>query len=307
MKILVTGGAGFIGSHVVDAYVELGHEVVVADDLSVGKRENVNAAARLETVDITQPEFIELVLREKPDVVNHHAAQTSVRVSVSDPLDDCRRNVLGSLNVIEAARQAGVAKVIYISSGGAIYGEPERLPCDEDHPIRPDSPYGATKHAPEHYLDIYARVHGLRYTTLRYGNVYGPRQDPHGEAGVVAIFTAQMLAGEPVTINGTGEQQRDFVYVEDVKAANVAALSLGADTAFNIGSGRGTTVNDIFRLLRDATNYPHPAHFGPAKAGETFRIVLGIARAASGLDWTPRVDLADGLHRTVASFNPATA
>jgi UDP-glucose 4-epimerase len=302
MKILVTGGAGFIGSNVVDRYVELGHEVLVVDDLSVGKAANVNQRATLHQIDVATDAFVALVLRERPDVINHHAAQTSVRVSVEEPLDDCRRNVLASLNVLEAARQAGTSKVIYISSGGAIYGEPVSLPCGEDNPIRPDSPYGASKHAPEHYLDIYARLYGLRFTTLRYGNVYGPRQDPFGEAGVVAIFTARMLAGEAAVINGTGEQERDFVYVADVMDANVAALEMGDGEAVNIGSGYGTSVNEIFRLLADATGYTRDPEYAPPKPGETFKIYLDVSRAERVLNWRPRTSLTDGLAQTVASL-----
>jgi UDP-glucose 4-epimerase len=302
MKILVTGGAGFIASHVVDRYVELGHEVLVVDDLSTGKKANVHALAALHQMDVGSSSFMELVREERPDVINHHAAQTSVRVSVDDPLDDCRRNILASLNLIEAARQAGVGKVMYVSSGGAVYGEPVSLPCAEDNPIRPDSPYGASKHAPEHYLDIYHRLYGLQYTVLRYGNVYGPRQDPFGEAGVIAIFTARMLAGEPVTINGSGEQERDFVYVGDVVEANVMALNAGNAEAFNIGAGVGTSVNEIFRLLKNATGYEREAEYGPAKAGETFRIYLDISRAARTLDWRPAMDLQSGLTKTVESL-----
>lgn len=305
MKILVTGGAGFIGSNVVDAYVEAGHQVLVVDDLSTGKRDNVNPAAALHEVDIASPAFVELIRTERPDVINHHAAQTSVRHSVGNPLDDCRRNILGSLNVIEAAREAGVGKLIYISSGGAIYGEPTTLPCPEEHPIVPDSPYGASKHAPEHYLDIYGRLHGLPYTVLRYGNVYGPRQDPFGEAGVIAIFTAQMLAGQPTTINGSGDQERDFVYVGDVVRANLRALETGDGEAFNIGSGEGTTINQIFTLLKEATGYEHDVIHGPAKAGETFRIYLNITKAERGLGWRPEVSLRDGLMQTVESLRPA--
>jgi UDP-glucose 4-epimerase len=302
MKILVTGGAGFIASHVVDRYVELGHEVLVVDDLSTGKKANVNERAALHQMDVGSSAFVELVREERPDVINHHAAQTSVRVSVDDPLNDCRRNVLASLNLIDAARRAGVGKVIYISSGGAIYGEPVSLPCSEDNPIRPDSPYGASKHAPEHYLDIYQRVHGLNYTVLRYGNVYGPRQDPFGEAGVIAIFTARMLAGEETVINGSGEQERDFVYVGDVVEANVAALERGDADAFNIGAGEGTSINEIFRLLKDATGYARDAQYGPARAGETFKIFLDITRAAVGLGWRPEMDLQTGLRTTVESL-----
>ncbi len=307
MKILVTGGAGFIGSNVVDAYVAAGHQVLIADDLSAGKRENVNPGATLHVVDIASPDFVSLVRAEKPDVINHHAAQTSVRHSVGNPLDDCRRNILGSLNVIDAARDAGVGKVIYISSGGAIYGEPSTLPCPEDHPIVPDSPYGASKHAPEHYLDIYGRMYGLRYTVLRYGNVYGPRQDPFGEAGVIAIFTAQMLAGGSITINGSGEQERDFVYVGDVVRANLLALDAGDGEAFNIGTGEGVSINDIFRQLKDATGYHHDVNYGPEKPGETFRIYLNISKAERDLVWRPEVTLSDGLRETVESLRPVSS
>jgi UDP-glucose 4-epimerase len=299
MKILVTGGAGFIGSNVVDAYVEQGHEVHVADDLSTGKQGNINQQATLHTVDIASPEFTSLVKQLRPDVINHHAAQTSVRKSVEDPLDDCRRNILGSLNVIDSAHKAGVGKMIYVSSGGAIYGEPESLPCPEDNPIKADSPYGASKHGPEHYLDIYHRLHGLNYTTLRYGNVYGPRQDPFGEAGVIAIFTARMLAGESAVINGTGKQERDFVYVGDIVRANVAALERGDAQAVNIGAGVGTSINEIFDLLKAATDYQRDAVHGPAKAGETFQIYLDISRAQRILGWAPQVSLTEGLALTV--------
>ena len=302
MRILVTGGAGFIGSHVVDAYVAAGHAVTVVDDLSMGQPANLNPAAQFEQLDICSPAFIDAVARMQPEVINHHAAQTSVRLSVSDPLNDCQRNVLGSLQVLEAARRAGVRKVIYISSGGAIYGEPEALPCREDHPIRPDSPYGATKHAPEHYLDIYQRTYGLEYTTLRYGNVYGPRQDPLGEAGVIAIVTAQMLRGQPVTINGSGEQERDYVYIADAVRANVAALERGTNRAYNIASGEGTSVNTLVAQLRTATGYAPEPTYGPAKSGETFRIYLDISRAEADLGWTPTTSLADGIQATIDSL-----
>jgi UDP-glucose 4-epimerase len=302
MKILVTGGAGFIGSHVVDAYVEQGHEVLIADDLSNGRRANVNPAATLHEVDVASPAFQQLVERERPDVINHHAAQVSVRQSVIDPLDDAYRNIRASLNVLEAARKSGVGKVIYISSGGAIYGEPVSLPCTEENPIRPDSPYGISKHTPEHYLELYGRLYGLRHTTLRYGNVYGPRQDPHGEAGVIAIFTAKMLAGEQAVIYGSGEQERDFVYVGDVVDANIAALERGDGEAVNIGMGVGTSVNRIFALLAVETTYGRPAVYEPARPGETFRIYLDISRAERLLGWTPKVSLEDGIARTVASL-----
>lgn len=302
MRIVVTGGAGFIGSHVVDAYVGLGHEVLIIDDLSAGRREQVNPQARFAEADIASPELGDLLRDFRPEVINHHAAQTSVRNSVSDPLNDCRRNIVGSINLLEAAWQAGVGKIIYISSGGAIYGEPETLPCPENNPIAADSPYGVSKHTVEHYLGLYSSLHGLRYTTLRYGNVYGPRQDPHGEAGVVAIFAAQMLADEQAVINGTGEQQRDYVYIADAVRANVAALDGGDGEALNIASGVGTSVNEIFALIKGATGYERDAVHGPAKAGETFRIFLDIRRAQTVLGWTPEVSLEDGIAQTVASL-----
>jgi len=299
VKIVVTGGAGFIASHVVDAYIDLGHEIVVVDDLSAGKRMNLNARARAFDLNVASPDFISLVLQERPDIINHHAAQVSPRHSVLDPINDATRNIIGSINVIEASRQAGVGKVIYVSSGGAIYGEPQQLPCPETHPVRPDSPYGASKHTPEHYLDIYQRLYGLNYTTLRYGNVYGPRQDPFGEAGVIAIFAAKMTAGEQPVINGSGDQERDFVFVADVARANVAALERGDGMAINIASSVGTSVNQIFAQLKEITGYSGDAQYGPAKAGETFCIYLDIALAASELGWTPQVRLAEGLERTM--------
>ncbi len=213
MKILVTGGAGFIGSHVADAFVNEGHEVVIVDDLSTGRKQNLNPKARFYEMDIRDPKLEEVFAHEKPDVVDHHAAQMSVRISVQDPLRDADINIRGSLNILENCVKHQVKKVIYISSGGAAYGEPEYLPCDEAHPVNPICQYGASKHTVEHYLYIYHVNYGLNYTVLRYPNVYGPRQDPHGEAGVVAIFTGQMLAGEQVVINGDGEQVRDFAYV----------------------------------------------------------------------------------------------
>ena len=299
MKIVVTGGAGFIASHVVDAYIELGHEVIVVDDLSAGKGANINSRARAIDLNVASPDFTSLILQERPEVLNHHAAQVSPRHSVSDPINDATRNIIGSINVIEAARQAEVGKVIYVSSGGAIYGEPQQLPCPEEHPIRPDSPYGASKHTPEHYLDIYQRLYGLNYTTLRYGNVYGPRQDPFGEAGVIAIFAAKMLAGEQPVINGSGEQERDFVFVTDVARANVAALERGDGMAINIASCVGTSVNHIFTQLKATTGFFGEAAYGPAKAGETFRIYLDIALADRALGWAPQVSLAEGLERTM--------
>jgi UDP-glucose 4-epimerase len=303
MKILVTGGAGFIASHVVDAYVAAGHEVVIVDDLSTGRRSNLNPAAKFYQLDIRDPKLAEVFAAERPQVVNHHAAQMDVRRSVVDPLFDADVNVRGSIHLLELARQYGVARVIYISTGGAVYGEPVYLPCDEDHPIQPICPYGASKHTVEHYLYMYNVLYGLRYTVLRYPNVYGPRQDPHGEAGVVAIFTGQMLNDQPVTINGDGEQERDYVFVGDCARANLLALEMGEGSGiFNLGYGRPVTVNQIFAALQRATAYAQPAQYGPAKLGETRRIFLDASKAAQELGWQPSIDLDTGLGRTVDYF-----
>jgi UDP-glucose 4-epimerase len=306
MKILVTGGAGFIGSHVVDMYLDQGHEVVVVDNLSTGRRSNVNPAAKFYEEDIREPGLATIFDKEHPDAVNHHAAQVSVRRSVADPLFDVDLNVRGSINLLECARRFAVKKFIYVSSGGAVYGEPEYLPCDEKHPINPLCPYGASKHTIEHYLYMYKVNYGLNYVVLRYSNVYGPRQSPLGEAGVVAIFTNQMLTGKPIVINGDGEQLRDYVYVGDCARANVIALASEAtDTIYNLGTGKGTSVNEIFRLLRNATGYRGDGVHGPAKLGETRHIYLDVQKARQGLGWQPTVDLEEGLRRVVEHHKAA--
>lgn len=300
MKVLVTGGAGFIGSHVVDHFVEAGYQVVVVDDLSSGHRKNINPQATFYQVDIRSAELAQVFAAERPDIVDHHAAQINVRASVSDPLHDADINVLGSLNILQQAVNYGVKKIIYISSGGAIYGEPQYMPCDENHPIMPLSPYGVTKHTVEHFLHLYHENYGLAYTVLRYANVYGPRQDPNGEAGVVAIFAGQMLNGEAPTINGDGSQERDFIYVEDCARANVLAVGNGQATAYNIGNGKGTTVLQIWQAIRNATGYEGAPQHGPAKMGDIQGIYLDISKAERGLGWTPTVPLQEGLNRTVA-------
>lgn len=303
MKILVTGGAGFIGSHVVDTYVDQGHQVVVVDDLSTGRRSNINPAAAFYQIDIRSPQLVEVFEKEKPEIINHHAAQMDVRRSVVDPLFDADVNILGSINLLDLAREHGVQRFIYISTGGAVYGEPEYLPCDEDHPVRPICPYGASKHSVEHYLYMYQQIYGLEYCVLRYPNVYGPRQDPHGEAGVVAIFTGQMLAGEQVVINGDGKQERDFVYVNDCALANVLALTTRhVNTIYNLGSGEGTSVNEIFETLVQVTGYRRSAVHGPPKLGETRRIYLDARKARKDLAWIPLVSLKEGLEKTVDYF-----
>jgi UDP-glucose 4-epimerase len=302
LKVLVTGGAGFIGSHVVDALVEAGHEVVIVDDLSTGRASNINPRARFYQMDIRDPHLSEVFEQERFDIVNHHAAQMDVRKSVADPLFDADVNIRGSLNLLECARKSGVRKIVYISTGGAVYGEPEYLPCDEAHPVNPICPYGASKHTVEHYLYMYRVLYGLAYAVLRYPNVYGPRQDPNGEAGVVAIFIGQMLAGKQPTIFGSGEQERDFVYVGDCARANLLAMEDHVQGIFNIGSGRGTTINQIYALLSEITGYRRPPVYGPPRAGETFRIFLDATKARREMGWAPQVSLEEGLRRTVAYF-----
>ena len=301
MDVLVTGGAGFIGSHVVDRLIQEGNRVIVVDDLSHGRRENLHPDAVFYQVDIRSPELHTIFERERPEVVSHHAAQIDVGRSVQDPVFDAETNVLGTLNVLECCRAHGTRKIIFISSA-AIYGEPQRHPCSETHPIHPLSPYGASKYAIEVYLRTYRSTYELETTVLRYGNVYGPRQDPHGEAGVVAIFTNRMLTGKTPTINGSGEQERDFVYVGDCARANQLALTQGSGNVFNISTGEGISINDLFRTLRTLTPYEGPPTYGPEKPGEIFKITLDPTRAAEGLGWQPRVRLEEGLAQTVAFF-----
>ncbi|MBP7693755.1 MAG: SDR family oxidoreductase [Anaerolineales bacterium] len=303
MKVLVTGGAGFIGSHVVEALLAGGHAVSVVDNLSSGRRANLPAAARLIELDIRDPRLAEVFEQERPDWVAHHAAQVDVRRSVADPLLDADINVRGGLNVLESARRAGVRRFVYASTGGAVYGEPEYLPVDERHPVNPLSPYGASKHALEHYLYLYQQNFGLTYVVLRYPNVYGPRQDPHGEGGVIAIFTDRLLRGAPITIYGDGEQTRDFTFVEDCARANLLALeNPAAHGIYNLGTGQATSINQVFATLKDVTRYSLAANYGPAKVGETRFIYSDASRARMELGWQPEYDLRAGLARTVAHF-----
>ena len=302
MKVLVTGGAGFIGSHVVDAFLADGHDVVVVDDLSTGRAGNLNPAARFYKLDIRDPGLAAVFEQERPDIVDHHAAQLDVRQSVADPLFDADVNVRGSLNLLECVRHYGVRKVVYASSGGAVYGEPVYLPCDEAHPINPICQYGVSKHVVEHYLHVYRHLYGLEYTVLRYSNVYGPRQNPQGEAGVVAIFTDRMLGDAPLTIYGTGEQARDFVYVADCARANTLAAYGEQTGLYNIGCGQATTINALFAELGHISGYARAPVYGPARAGETFQIYLDTRQAQAGLGWTPKVSLSEGLSLTVGYF-----
>lgn len=302
MKILVTGGAGFIGSHVVDAYLAAGHDVVVVDDLSSGKLENLDPRARFYRADIRRPEIAEIVRRERPDAISHHAAQMDVRRSVADPVFDAETNVIGLLRLLEAAREVGVKKFLFASSGGAAYGEQERFPAREDDPTHPVSPYGVSKRSGEHYLFYYRAVHGLPYVALRYANVYGPRQDPHGEAGVVAIFALRLLRGEPPVIHGDGLQTRDYVFVEDVVEANLRALECDFVGPVNVGTGRETDVNSLAAALVRLSGVPVEPIHGPPKLGEQRRSVLDCSLARRVLGWEPRVPLEEGLCRTFEWF-----
>jgi len=299
---LVTGGAGFIGSHMVDRLLELEYRVVIIDDLSNGKIKNLNHGATFHHADITQPSVAEVFEKEKPDLVFHMAAQTSVTRSTKEPILDTNVNVLGTLRLLEAARRVGVEKIIYSSTGGALYGNPETVPCPDDAPTEPVSPYGMSKYVGEQYLRFYHRQYRLNYTSLRYGNVYGPRQDPTGEAGVVAIFTSAMLDGKQPEIFGDGNQERDFVSVFDVIDANIAAIDRGDGMEMNIATGEATTVNRIFELLKGITGYKWDPVHGAGRAGEVYRISLDWSRAAAELDWAPKVGLADGLAGTVDFF-----
>lgn len=304
MKILVTGGAGFIGSHVVDAYIAAGHEVAVLDNFSTGNERNVNPAARVFRVDLReQTQTAAAVTSFKPDVVNHHAAQSEVPRSVADPGYDAQVNVVGGLNLLRACVDNGVRKVIFSSTGGALYGEPDVVPAAEDHPVRPLSPYGTSKFAFEQYLGTFDRTFDLRYTVLRYANIYGARQDFQAEEGrVVAIFASRMIEDRPLTIDGDGTQSRDMLHVGDVAMANLAALEDGEGQTFHISTGIPVTVNDLFRKLALLTEYRLEPRFGPPRKGDVYRIALDNTRAKERLGWEPRITLEEGLRLTVEYF-----
>lgn len=302
MKILVTGGAGFIGSHVCDEFLRNGHEVLALDDLSSGKRENLDPRVRLSVLDIRSPEAAQLIEREKPDVLALLAAQMDVRRSVDDPRFDADCNVLGMLNLLEASRKAGVKKVLFSSTGGAIYGEQDHFPATEDHPTRPISPYGVSKASGELYLGYYRAQYGLPFVALRYANVYGPRQNPHGEAGVVAIFSERLVSGRPCTINGEGKQTRDFVFGPEVARANYLAFESDYVGAVNIGTGIETDINALYGHLAHAAGVDAPATHAPGKPGEQLRSCIDPALAAKVLGWKPTVSVAEGLAKTVEWF-----
>jgi UDP-glucose 4-epimerase len=307
MRILVTGGAGFIASHVVDAYIARGHDVHVIDDFSTGQRKNLNARATVHALDVASPEAAQRLADIRPDVLNHHAAQMDVRRSVADPAFDARSNIIGFVNLLEPCKNVGVKKVIFSSSGGAVYGDREPIPADENHPTLPLSPYGVSKLSGEFYLTYYHLAFGVPYVALRYANVYGPRQSSQGEAGVVAIFISQLLAGKAPMINGDGRQTRDYVFVGDVVRANLAALDSDFIGPVNIGTRIETDVVTICRLLREGSGSKVEAVHGPAKLGEQRRSCLDISRAAQVLGWKPEISLQAGLEKTIAYYREAGA
>lgn len=300
--ILVTGGAGFIGSHIADAFLARGWRVSIIDNLSTGDPRNLNPAATLFEADLRDAETMRLVDELKPDVVSHHAAQIDVRVSVRDPAADAETNVVASVRLLQKSLDAGVRRFIFASTGGAIYGEPLEVPQTESHARAPLSPYGCAKLSVEHYLEYFHAVHGMATVPLRYANVYGPRQNAHGEAGVVAIFANRMLRGEDVTINGNGDQTRDYVYVDDVVAANIAAVERDLSGAFNVGTGVETSVNELYERMASILGISGPPHHGPAKVGEQLRSVLDGTRLRAAAQLPEPVGIRDGLARTLEWF-----
>lgn len=304
MRVLVTGGAGLIGSHVVETYVAEGHDVFVVDDLSHGRRANLPVEVPLFELDVRSPEMATLFDEVQPEVLNHHAAQVSVPASVQDPAQDASVNVLGTVNLLQQAVRHQVRKVIFASCV-AVYGDPEYVPCDEEHPTCPLSPYGASKLTGEAYLQLFSRLHGLEATIFRYGNVYGPRQDAEGEAGVVAVFVQAMLGGAAAVVDGDGLQTRDFVYVEDVARANLLALEAGDGDVLNLGTGIAATIQGLWEYARDLTGYQRRETHGPPRDGDIRHMVLSTERAAKVLGWRAQVSLEDGLRKTIAAFRKA--
>ena len=304
ISVVVTGGAGFIASHIADRYIALGHKVTIIDNLSSGKKKNINARANFYHLDISSPEIEEVFKKEKPQIVNHHAAQIDVRKALEDPEFDARINILGSLRLLELSNKYHVKKFIFASSGGAMYGEGDKreLPFKETASCCPESPYGVSKLMFEKYLYAYRHIYNMPFTVLRYGNVYGPRQDPAGEAGVVAIFINAMLASKQPNIYGNGEQLRDYVFVEDVVRANELALNKGEGKSFNIGTSYGGSVNEIFRHLKSFIDFPDDPVYKPRRAGEIEKVYLDATLARNELGWEAKYDLKKGLEKTTAFF-----
>jgi len=304
-KILVTGGAGFIGSHLVDRLIKEGHKIVVVDNLSTGKKENLNKRAKFYKIDICSPKISEIFKKEKPEVVFHLAAQIDVRKSVENPVKDAKINILGSLNILENCRKFGTKKFIFASSGGAIYGETNLIPTPETHPARPESPYGLAKLLIEQYLEFYKKNYGLDYVSLRYSNIYGPRQNSKAEAGVIAIFVDKLLNDKTPTIFGDGSQTRDYLYVED--AVEAALICTGLTRAnlipiFNIGTGKETSVNEIYSLISKMIGKNIKPIFAQAKAGDLKRSCLDSSKIKKDLGWQPKDDLKEGLKKTIEWF-----
>jgi len=302
MKILVTGGAGFIGSHIVDTFIDAGHDVVVIDNLSTGRMENLNTKAKFYLIDIRSREVDRIFEIEKFDAICHQAAQMDVRKSVADPLFDADVNVKGSLNILQNCIKYDIKKFIFASTGGAVYGEQESYPCDETHPLRPVSPYGITKLTVEKYLFFYNIEYGLNYTILRYSNVYGPRQNPFGEAGVIAIFAHKLLNNQQAVINGDGKQTRDYIYVADVAKANLKALNDKRNEIYNIGTGVETDVNTIFKIIKEISGSGVKEKHGRALPGEQRRSVISSKKAEKMLDWKAEVNFNEGIKRTINFF-----
>lgn len=302
MNILVTGGAGFIGSHIVDKYLELGHSVTVIDNLSTGKKENINPKAKFIEMDIKDESISNVFAEGNFDVLSHQAAQMDVRVSVNDPKFDALNNIIGSLNLYENCKNYGVKKITFASSGGTVYGEQSEFPCSEDHPTNPVSPYGIGKLTNEYYLYYYKQVYGIDYVALRYGNVFGPRQNPNGEAGVIAIFANKLINGDQPIINGDGLITRDYVYISDVVEANVRSLEKEVNGIYNVTTGVETNVNHIFKVLKDKINSDLGEVHGPAKKGEQRRSVCSFEKFEINHNWSPKVSFKEGIDKTVEYF-----
>ena len=301
MRVMVTGGAGFVGSHMVDRLVARGDDVLVVDDLSTGSASNLPPGVELEEMDVASPRLLDVASAWRPEAVCHAAAQPSVPVSMSDPLLDAHTNVMGGLNVLRAAVKAGCSQVVYINTGGALYGEPDYLPCDEGHPLRPVSAYGLSKLTMERYFRLMFPP-SVTLKVLRLANVYGPRQSAEGESGVISIFIRRMLSEEPVTIDGDGLQTRDFVYVGDVAAAHQLVIDHPEPLTANIGAGSGVSVNELFEVIADLTGYERSPQLGPPRLGDVKHVVLDVTRARESLGWTATTSLADGLRKTVAAM-----